>query len=72
VNGIFSTIVGVVEGTTKEELDLVEREETLKYIRERRKGASKCPSISLCKNTKLASTVVSARDKSSSLFITGL
>jgi len=24
VNGIFSTIVGVVEGTTKEELDLVE------------------------------------------------
>jgi hypothetical protein len=72
MNGIISTIVGAVEGTTKGELDLIKREGTLKLIRERRDGAFTRPSIGLCKNTKLASTLLSVRDKSPSLFITGL
>lgn len=52
----------LLNGTTKEELDLVELEGILKCISERRKGASTSPSINLCKNYKLASIFLSSRD----------
>lgn len=51
--------------------DLVRREGTLKPTCANREGASVDPSINLCKKSKLASTLLSAKDTRPSLCITG-
>lgn len=59
-------------GTTKSELNLVEWKITLKFIWEGREGVPTHLSINLCKNTKLASILLSAKEVSPNLSITEL
>lgn len=72
MNRIIPTRFDIVKWNNKDRIRLVELEGTLKCIRKSIEGASIDPSISLCKYTKLASTLLSTRDRSPSLFITGL